>query len=161
VKNGILPTNTQNHVVYKEAVKSCENVVLIIYNVKKQNYCGLARLVEAIGIEDVDGKSMKNFQQIIEEYTYKEYFRVEWLWSTRLYLNKVDSLINPLNNNNYFVDSKDGQEVSIDLGIYITKMMMNRLTEKEIDKFEYKNSRLLEKSKNLLQKGIKGHYIQR
>jgi len=53
-----------------------------------------------------------------------------------------------LNNNHYFVESNDGQEVSIDLGIYIAKMMMNRLTEREMDKFQYKNNQLLEKSKS-------------
>jgi len=146
LKQGILPTTKQNHVIYKEALKSCENVILLIYSLQKRDFCGFARIIEE---SDKPDKESSDKSEIIHTmgYSTSMLFRLEWLWSSRISEDKVSHLLNPLNSSHCLTHSKDGQEISIDLGIFICKMMMNRANDKEIRVFEEKNSVLIESVK--------------
>jgi len=61
--------------------------------------------------------------------------KIEWMWKTKVSYNKVELLRNQLNDNEIFINSKDGQEISIDLGNYICRLMIKRLTKEEVKNY--------------------------
>ena len=148
-KKDFLPTNRHNQIIYKESMKSCENVILIVFDCQKKIISGFCKLIDdSNDIKEIkdDEKTYKNFKEIeylLEQDKYSRLFRTEWLWSTKLSVSKVSNLVNPLNNNCFLVNSKDGQELSIDLGVYICKLMMNLLSDLEMQSFESKNNSLI------------------
>jgi hypothetical protein len=148
LKNNLVPCNKQSQIIYKEAIKSCENVILIVFDSYRKLICGFLKLTEYVNDwkEELEKDKIpkRDIEEIIEQERYSRFFRGEWLWSSKLIYSRISNFENPLNNNNYLISSKDSQEISIDLGIYLCKLMMNRVSVKEGQVFQGKNNSMVE-----------------
>ena len=64
-------------------------------------------------------------------------FAVQWICMCEMPFSKLKNLVNPLNNNEYVIKSRDTQEITKDIGMTLCKMCLDQ------EKFEsaYKTGR--------------------
>lgn len=93
---------------------------------------------------DILNNSMDNFaKKNLKKF---HFIKIEWLWKTKLSFDKVEILRNPLSNFDLFINSQDGQEISSDLGYYVSRLMIKRLTKEEVQDYLH-TKKLLENEK--------------
>lgn len=95
----------------REALKTCEEVLLLFYDEGSRTFCGFAR---------ISSTEFKDFS-----------ISIEWLWKTRLKDTKTRNYINTLDENKLLLESRSGQEIAVDLGNFLCKLMFNKVTEEE------------------------------
>lgn len=147
MENNFILNNKQNSIKFTEAQKSCDEVVFIIFDEEHMNFNGFCRFKKEMDEKEVqmitDNYMTTHNKDLLAKYQASNinfsFLKVEWHWKTKLSYNKVELLKNPLSDNEQFVYSKDGQEVSIDLGHYVCRFMIKRLTREEVQGYlEYK-----------------------
>jgi hypothetical protein len=150
MENNILLTTRSNAIKLNEALKSCDELVFIIFDEDSMNFNGFCRYKKDFDDNEMSVISEHYFSQysknLLENFKTENpieinraYVTVEWHWKTKLSACKVELLRNPLNENEVFINSKDNQEISVDLGYYICRMMIKRLTKDEVKEYmDYK-----------------------
>jgi hypothetical protein len=130
----VLLLNRNNLIRFKEARKSCDDVVFIIFDNETKNFYGYCKL--KYDLEDTN-YDLTDLMEQVRDFNIgnNAFIMVEWLWKTKLSESKVELLRNPLNNNEIVIDSKDGQEIAIDVGYYMCRLMIKRLTKEEVQEY--------------------------
>lgn len=149
----------QNSIKLREAQKSCDEVILIMFDEHNLNFNGFCKYKKEMTENDVEYSSMIN-NPIISDLNLNQntsYLKIEWHWKTKLSHDKLELLRNPLNNDETIIESKDCQEISSDVGNYICRLMIKRLSKNEVKEYLEKrricedalnNSILIDKDEN-------------
>jgi hypothetical protein len=142
MENNLVTISKQTCIKFKEAKKSCDNVIFIIFDEENLNYCGFVIFRKELTDDEIYLHN-KNLPNSNENSNNMMHLKVEWLWRTKLSYTKLDIFKNPLADNELFINSKDGQEISIDLGHYVCRMMIKRLTREEVRDY-MENKRIIQ-----------------
>jgi len=127
----------QNSIKLKEAQKSCDEVILIIFDEQNMNFNGFCKYRKELTENDVEYSGIIN-NPILSDFQINQntsYLKIEWHWKTKLSFDKVELIKNPLNNEEPLIESKDCQEISMDIGNYICRLMIKRLTKNEVKEY--------------------------
>jgi hypothetical protein len=131
MENNVLVLNSQILLKLSEARKSCDDVILIIFDDKTNNFSGYCKYkYEIKENRDYDLSSLE--KQLDFKYAL---LKIEYLWKTKLSSTKIELLRNPLQDNEFVINSKDGQEIAIDTGFYMCRLMIKRLTREEVQDY--------------------------
>ena len=108
----------------KEKILENKNrvVITIISDEENNNLTGFAR------IKNINNENINNN----EDNTYN----IKWLWRTKLHFSKLNHLINKNDNYNRLVNCANGCCIDNDLGKFICRLMMKRLSKDEINQFK-------------------------
>jgi hypothetical protein len=151
MENNIIPTTKSNAIKINEAFKTCQEIVFIIFDEDSMNFNGFCRYKKDFDDNEMTVISEHYFSQysknLLDNFKIENpieinraYITIEWHWKTKLSAIKVELLRNPLSENEIFINSKDNQEISRDLGNYICRMMIKRLSKEEVKEYmDYKN----------------------
>ena len=150
VKNNIekLLNNSNNEIKYflvritdyKEINISMEKNILKIEGELKEKISENKNWVVIIIISDEENNNLTGFARIknneninnIEDNIYN----IKWLWRTKLHFSKLNHLINKNDNYNRLVNCANGCCIDNDLGKFICRLMMKRLSKDEINQFK-------------------------
>jgi hypothetical protein len=147
METNILLTDKTKGLKMREALKNCDELIFIIFDSNDGNLTGFCKFKKLLEDSELDAISQHYFNSyslnllntFISSTDQPAYISVEWYWKTKLSGTKVELLRNPIQNNQRFVNSKDFQEVSLELGYYICRMMIKRLTKEEVKQYmDYK-----------------------
>jgi hypothetical protein len=139
----------QNSIKLKEAQKSCDEVILIIFDEQNFNFNGFCKFKKELTEKDIEYHSILN-NPLMSDFNINfntSYLKIEWHWKTKLSYDKVEIIKNPLNDDELLIDSRDCQEISMDVGNYICRLMIKRLSKNEVK--EYLEKRRLYDDKNI------------
>jgi hypothetical protein len=130
----VLLLNRGHLIRFKEAKKSCDDVIFIIFDDETKNFYGYCKFRYDLEDSDYD---LTDLMEQVRDFNIgnNAFIYVEWLWKTKLSDSKVELLRNPLNNDEVVIDSKDGQEIAIDIGYYMCRLMIKRLTKEEVQEY--------------------------
>ena len=108
----------------KEKILENKNwvIITIISDEENNNLTGFAR------IKNINDENLNNN----EDNTYN----IKWLWRTKLHLSKLNHLINKNDKNKRLVNCENGCCIDNDLGKFICRLMMKRLSKDEINQFK-------------------------
>lgn len=131
MENNLLILNSQILLKLTEARKSCDDVICIVYDDSTNNFCGYCKYkFEILEINDYD---MSSF---IDKMDFNfSLLKIEYLWKTKLSGTKVELLKNPLQDDALVLNSRDGQEIAIDTGFYMCRLMIKRLSKEEVQNY--------------------------
>ena len=106
----------------KEKISENKNwvVIIIISDEENNNLTGFARI-----------KNNENINNIEDNI-----YNIKWLWRTKLHLSKLNHLINKNDKNKRLVNCENGCCIDNDLGKFICRLMMKRLSKDEINQFK-------------------------
>jgi hypothetical protein len=141
MENNILILNNSPQILikYNEAKKSSDEVILIIFDDNEKNFTGYAKFKKDIIAGEQETQLISNlsseYSLDLAEISTLPAIRIEWLWKTKLSYTKVELLKNPLNDNEIFINSRDGQEIAIDIAYYVCRLMIKRLTKEEVREY--------------------------
>jgi hypothetical protein len=127
----------QNSIKLKEAQKSCDEVILIMFDEQNMNFNGFCKFKKELSEKDVEYIGIIN-NPIISDFKINQntsYLKIEWHWKTKLSFDKVELIKNPLNNDEPLIECKDCQEISMDVGNYICRLMIKRLSKNEVKEY--------------------------
>ncbi len=145
---------------YLEAQKTSDDVILIYFDDITKDFYGFSKLKYIIENHEVEEYLQESYNEVLDIFqsqfqcqqqqlqrnfdsknTKKKFsfLQVEWLWKTKLSYDKVEILKNALQNYQLFVNSEDGQEIAPELGFYVCRLMIKRLTKDEVQ--EYLNTK--------------------
>ena len=94
-------------------------IIIIIYNTEYDEFVGFARLQYPIIDED-------------NEYENKRLYKIEWLWKNKMSYSEVSHLMNRADHDHFLNEGKNGCPIHKDLGNYICRLMIKRLSKKEV-----------------------------
>jgi hypothetical protein len=125
-------TTVTNQKKLNEAFQN-NNVILIFSVNKSGNFQGYAIMTSFIS------DKVSNIWQNESSVKLGGSFAVQWLCMCEMPFSKLKNLVNPLNNNEYVIKSRDTQEITKEIGITIGKYCLDQ------EKFEstYKTGRPL------------------
>jgi hypothetical protein len=147
METNIILTDKTKGLKMREVIKNCEELIFIVFDSNEGNLSGFCKFKKLLDDQELEVISQHYFNSYSLNLlnTFKSstdqpaYISVEWHWKTKLSGTKVELLRNPMQNNERFVNSKDFQEVSLELGYYICRMMIKRLTKEEVKQYmDYK-----------------------
>ena len=107
-------------------------IILILFDDETENFAGFAQLKyplpkksSAPGEEDGDGKDEQSKMDV-------NYYKIEWLWRTKLHYSKVSHLMNRADDDHFIQDGANGCPIDNDLGNYCCRLMIKRLSKEEV-----------------------------
>jgi len=137
-----------------KALETCDEVILIYFDDISKDFYGFSKLKYQVEIQEVEDYLQEYYIEVLDIFqgqyanapfgsnynkTVKKkifsFLQVEWLWKTKLSFDKVEILRNSLKNYKPFIDSEDGQEIDSDLGYYVCRLMIKRLTKDEVQEY--------------------------
>ena len=107
-------------------------IIIIIYNWEYNEFEGFAKLIHPIADELNENKRL---------------YRIEWLWKNRMNYSEVGHLMNRADHDHFLNEGKNGCPIHNDLGNYICRLMIKRLSKKEL--FELINEKEIFKNQIL------------
>ena len=123
-------------------------IIIIIYNYENNDFEGFAQLEYPILDDENENEEIKEKINL---------YKIDWLWKTKLEYSEVRHLMNKADHDHFLNESKNGCPLHKDLGNYLCRLMIKRLTkkeeielmnEKEIFKNQMKYSQYLKNLKN-------------
>ena len=138
MEHNIIINVKQNSIKLKEALKSCDEVILIIFDEQSLNFNGFCKYKKELIDKDPEYTSIITDNPMMSGFKVNSntsYVKIDWYWKTKLSYDKVELLKNPLNNEELLVDSKDCQEISMDIGNYVCRLMIKRLSKFEVKEY--------------------------
>ena len=96
-------------------------IIIIIYNYESKDFEGFAQLEYPIFDDNSENASEEN----------KNLFKIEWLWKTKMHYSEVRHLMNKADHDHFLNQSKNGCPLHKDLGNYLCRLMIKRLTREE------------------------------
>jgi len=147
---------------YLEALNNSDDVIFIYFDDITKDFYGFSKLKCLIENDEVEEYLQENYDEVLDIFQSQyqsngydkskkklfSFLQIEWLWKTKLSFDKVEILKNALKNYELFVDSDDGQEIAFELGFYVTRLMIKRLTKDEVQ--EYLNTKKQLEAEKLL-----------
>ena len=119
-------------------------IIIFVYDDECENFAGFAQLKYPL--------PQKNTGEINEEEknVHINYYKIEWLWRTKLHYSKVSHLMNRADNDHFLNEGKNGCPIDKDLGNYCCRLMIKRLSKDEVKEL-MNEKKIFENQKNLLQ----------
>jgi hypothetical protein len=110
----------------KEKILENKNLIIItiISDEENKNFSGFAR------IKNINDENINN------DNNESDIYNIKWLWRTKLHFSKLNHLINKKDNYNRLVNCANGCCIDNDLGKFICRLMMKRLSKDEINQFK-------------------------
>ena len=110
----------------KEKILENKNLIIItiISDEENKNFSGFAR------IKNINDENINN------DNNESDIYNIKWLWRTKLHFSKLNHLINKNDNYNRLVNCANGCCIDNDLGKFICRLMMKRLSKDEINQFK-------------------------
>lgn len=118
-----LPKHLYNELAYNNSYPNNLTIIIFIYIDRYKNFFGFAKL-----LYPVSSNSKK----------YHNLYKVEWLWKNKFHYSIVSHLMNKADNDRFLNEGRNGCPIDNDLGNFLCKFMINRLTEKEAKEFRKK-----------------------
>ena len=112
-----LPENLFNKYSHLDLLANDLTIIIIIYNKEYDSFAGFAKLLNSISKENNKDENL---------------FRIEWLWKKRMKYSQVSHLMNRADHDHFLKESKSGCSIDKDLGNYLCRLMINRLTKEEV-----------------------------
>ena len=92
--------------------------------------------------------NMMNLRDIIDEFKEnKKLYKIEWLWKNKMDYSEVGHLMNRADHDHFLNEGKNGCPIHKDLGNYICRLMIKRLSREEL--FELINEKKIFKNQIL------------
>ena len=92
-------------------------VIIIIYNYEYDEFEGFAKLLYPIINEFNENKKL---------------YKIEWLWKNKMDYSEVGHLLNKADHDHFLNEGKNGCPIHKDLGNYICRLMIKRLSREEL-----------------------------
>jgi hypothetical protein len=107
----------KNKLIDEISINKNLTIIIIIFDNENLNYTGFAKI-----------KKLSEINKQNNELT----LNIEWLWRTKLHFSKLNHLINKSDNDNFFVKGENGCDIDPNLGNYICRLMIKRLSKDEV-----------------------------
>jgi hypothetical protein len=173
METDLIITTQENSNNFLDGISKTNDVILIYFDDVGKDFYGFSKVkfqVEEIEVKNYLQNSYEEVMDLFKKqispsslssnsssqynsnsnYNYNSsasFIKIEWLWKTKLSYDKVEILRNPFENFELFINSKDGQEIYPDLGFYVCRLMIKRLTKEEVQDYLY-TKKLIEMEKN-------------
>ena len=105
-------------------------IIIIIYNKEYNDFAGFAKLLYPLNNENNE-----NLSEIEDKN--KNLYQIEWLWKNKMPFSEVSHLMNRADDDHFLNEGKNGCPIDKDLGNYICRLMIKRLTQEEIFELIY------------------------
>ena len=120
-------------------------IIIIVFDDEFENFVGFAQLKYPLSQKNLEEKDNEK-----EIKNYMNYYKIEWLWRTKLHYSKVSHLMNREDNDQFLHEGKNGCPIDKDLGNYCCRLMIKRLSKGEVKEL-ISEKKIFENQKNLLQ----------
>ena len=100
------------------------SIIIIIFNSEFSDFAGFAKLQYPI---IKNNQNDENDNEIISQNIYK----IKWLWKDRMNYSEVSHLMNKADNDHFLNEGKNGCPIDKDLGNFICRLMIKRITKEE------------------------------
>ena len=107
----------KNKLINEISINNNLTIITIIFDNENLNYTGFAKIKKLSEINKENKELSLN---------------IEWLWKTKLHYSKLNHLINKSDNDNFFVKGENGCNIDPNLGNYICRLMIKRLSKDEV-----------------------------
>ena len=132
-------------------------IIIILFDDKTENFAGFAQLKYPLppkssvpGEGEEEGKDDQSKMDI-------NYYKIEWLWRTKLHYSKVSHLMNRADDDHFIQDGANGCPIDSDLGNYCCRLMIKRLSKEEVKEL-INEKKIFENQNKILQNLRKEEY---
>ena len=126
-------------------------IIIFVFDDEYSNFAGFAQLKYPL-----PQKNSKDNEEN-EKKVYENYYKIEWLWRTKLHYSKVNHLMNRADNDHFLNEGKNGCPIDKDLGNYCCRLMIKRLSKDEVKEL-INEKKIFENQNKLLQNLKKEEY---
>ena len=114
-----LPRQLYQEYKYQNLLIDNITVIVIIFNKEYDNFVGFGKLLKPLNNIDVDET--------------EGLYMIKWLWKNNMHYSEVSHLMNRADHDHFLKEGRNGCPIDKDLGNYICRLMIKRLSKKEID----------------------------
>jgi len=114
-----LPRQLYQEYKYQNLLIDNITVIVIIFNKEYDNFVGFGKLLKPLNNIDVDET--------------EGLYMIKWLWKNNMHYSEVSHLMNRADHDHFLKEGRNGCPIDRDLGNYICRLMIKRLSKKEID----------------------------
>ena len=132
-------------------------IIIILFDDETDNFAGFAQLKYPLppkssvpGEGEGEGKDDQNKIDV-------NYYKIEWLWRTKLHYSKVSHLMNRADDDHFIQDGANGCPIDSDLGNYCCRLMIKRLSKEEVKEL-INEKKIFENQNKILQNLRKEEY---
>ena len=129
-----LPEKLYNKYKYVDLFINELTIIIIIYNYEYDEFAGFAKLQYPL-LDNFSENESENAQNL---------YLIEWLWKNKMSYSEVSHLMNRADHDHFLNESKNGCPIDKDLGNYICRLMIKRLSREEL--FELMNEKQMFKN---------------
>jgi len=112
-----LPEKLSNRYSHLDLLENDLTIIIIVYNKEYDSFAGIAKLLYSLSKENNENENL---------------FKIEWLWKKKMKYSQVSHLMNRADHDHFLKESKSGCSIDKDLGKYLCRLMINRLTKEEV-----------------------------
>ena len=120
-------------------------IIIFVFDDEFENFAGFAQLKYPLSQKKGEEKNNEK-----ENKNYMYYYKIEWLWRTKLHYSKVNHLMNREDNDQFLHEGKNGCPIDKDLGNYCCRLMIKRLSKDEVKEL-INEKKIFENQKNVLE----------
>ena len=117
-----LPEKLYNKYKYIDLFLNNITIIIIIYNYEYDEFAGFAKLQFPL-LDNFSENESENEQSL---------YQIEWLWKDKMPYSEVSHLMNRADHDHFLNESKNGCPIDKDLGNYICRLMIKRLSREEV-----------------------------
>ena len=117
-----LPEKLYNKYKYVDLFANELTIIIIIYNYEYDEFAGFAKLQYPL-LDNFSENESENNQNL---------YQIEWLWKNKMSYSEVSHLMNRADHDHFLNESKNGCPIDKDLGNYICRLMIKRLSREEV-----------------------------
>ena len=137
-----LPEELYNKYKDMDLKNSKLTVIILIFDDECENFAGFAKLKYPFIQKNTDS----NEENEKEQNACLNYYKIEWLWRTKLHYSKISHLMNRADNDHFLNEGKNGCPIDNDFGNYCCRLMIKRLSKDEVKEL-IKEKKIFEKNK--------------
>jgi hypothetical protein len=138
-----LPKEIYNEYKDKDIKNNKLTVIIFLFDDECENFAGFAQLKYPLPKNNSDEEKEN------ESKNGCNYYKIEWLWRTKLHYSKVGHLMNRADNDHFLNEGKNGCPIDKDLGNYCCRLMIKRLSKDEVKELINEKT-IFENQKNAL-----------
>ena len=112
-----LPEKLFNKYSHLDLLANDLTIIIIVYNKEYDSFAGFAKLLYSVSKENNEDENL---------------FKIEWLWKKKMKYSQVSHLMNRADHDHFLKEGKSGCSIDKDLGNYLCRLMINRLTKEEV-----------------------------
>ena len=138
-----LPKEIYNEYKDKDIKNNKLTVIIFLFDDECENFAGFAQLKYPLPKNNSDEEKENEGKNGCN------YYKIEWLWRTKLHYSKVGHLMNRADNDHFLNEGKNGCPIDKDLGNYCCRLMIKRLSKDEVKELINEKT-IFENQKNAL-----------